>query len=105
MFSVTKTGTNLLPLWTANVWPTNSGKIVDRRDQVLITFFCPVRFSSSTFWRRWGSANGPFLSERAILPVPWLPRAPLPVGPTDQCRIHLRRLTMNLSVLLFFRVL
>src|SRR6185295_15241633 len=39
MFSVTNTGMNLRPLWTANVWPTNSGRIVERRDQVLITDF------------------------------------------------------------------
>ena len=36
MFSVTYTGTNFLPLWTASVWPTISGTTVERRDQVLI---------------------------------------------------------------------
>src|SRR5581483_6721581 len=39
MFSVTYTGMNFLPLCTASVWPTKSGLIVDRRDQVLITRF------------------------------------------------------------------
>ncbi len=38
MFSVTYTGTNFLPLCTAMVWPTNSGKIVERRDQLFTTF-------------------------------------------------------------------
>ena len=37
MFSVTYTGMNFLPLWTARVNPMNSGVMVDRRDQVLIT--------------------------------------------------------------------
>ena len=39
MFSVTNTGTNLRPLCTAKVSPTSSGVIVERRDQVLMTFF------------------------------------------------------------------
>src|SRR5205809_818834 len=39
MRSVTKTGTNLRPLWTAKVRPTASGVIVLRRDHVLMTFF------------------------------------------------------------------
>src|SRR2546422_5716750 len=33
MFSVTYTGTNLLPLCTANVWPTNSGRMVLRSEE------------------------------------------------------------------------
>src|SRR4051812_46510430 len=36
MFSVTNTGRNFLPLCTANVSATISGRIVDRRDQVLM---------------------------------------------------------------------
>ena len=36
MFSVTNTGTNFRPLCTAKVSPTASGRIVLRRDQVLI---------------------------------------------------------------------
>ena len=39
MFSVTNTGLKILPLWTLNVRPTNSGVIVERRDQVLIGVF------------------------------------------------------------------
>src|SRR5687767_735368 len=36
MFSVTITGTCLWPLWTPNVRPTNCGRMVERRDQILI---------------------------------------------------------------------
>src|SRR3981189_1922444 len=43
-----------------------SGTIVERRDQVLITFFSLRVFSPSTLMRRWPSTNGPFFSERAI---------------------------------------
>ena len=39
MFSVTYTGMNFLPLCTASVWPMNSGRMVERRDQVRTTFF------------------------------------------------------------------
>ena len=39
MFSVTYTGMNFFPLCTAIVWPTNSGRMVERRDQVRTTFF------------------------------------------------------------------
>src|SRR5579863_77158 len=48
------------------VWPIKSGTIVDRRDQVLTTFFSLRVFSPSTFSRRCPSTNGPFFSERAI---------------------------------------
>src|SRR5213593_2450749 len=57
---------NFLPLWTATVWPTNSGEIVERRDQVFSTFFCRVRFSSSIRSSSVGSMYGPFFSERPI---------------------------------------
>src|SRR3989454_11819735 len=57
---------NFLPLCRASVWPTNSGAIVDRRDQVLSTFFCRVRFSSSIRSSSVGSMYGPFFSERPI---------------------------------------
>ena len=36
-----KTGTCLLPSWTAIVWPIMSGKTVDERDQVRIICFLP----------------------------------------------------------------
>src|SRR5688572_10438168 len=67
MLSVTKTGTNLRPLWTANVRPTASGTIVERRDQVLITFFELVALASSIFFAKWPSMNGPFLILRAMV--------------------------------------
>src|SRR5216684_3141791 len=66
MFSEMYTGTNLRPLWTAIVWPTMSGMTVERRDHVLMTFLSRSRFIVSTFFCRWPSMNGPFLSERAI---------------------------------------
>src|SRR5437764_13454160 len=57
-----------LPLWTANVRPTKSGVMVERRDQVLIAGgrLAPARISS-TFFSRCRSMNGPFLTERAIV--------------------------------------
>jgi hypothetical protein len=44
MFSVTYTGTNLFPLCTAKVWPTNSGRIVLARLQVFTTRFSFLLF-------------------------------------------------------------
>jgi hypothetical protein len=69
MFSVTKTGTNLRPLWTANVNPTNSGSTVERRDQVLITFLSLAALAVSTFLKRWSSQKGPFFNDLATLLV------------------------------------
>src|SRR5215213_4252704 len=66
MFSVTKTEVKILPLWTRNVWPTKSGVIVDRRDQVLIGFLLPESFILSIFSIRCNSTNGPFLSDLPI---------------------------------------
>src|SRR5258707_11582 len=66
MFSVTNTGLNTLPLCTLNVCPTNSGVIMERRDQVLIGFFDPTAFSLVIFSSKWVSTNGPFLIERPI---------------------------------------
>src|SRR5689334_21663111 len=67
MFSVTNTGTNLRPLCTANVSPTDSGMMVERRDQVLMTLLVAFACASSIFLSRWPSMNGPFLMLRAIL--------------------------------------
>src|SRR5215470_13821901 len=69
MFSVMYTGMNFLPLCTAIVWPTISGTIVERRDQVRSTFFSLREFIASTLACRWLSMNGPFLVERAIKSV------------------------------------
>src|SRR5215472_5766911 len=66
MFSVTYTGINFLPLCTAIVWPTNSGRMVERRDQVRTTFFSFDVLSTATLASRCVSVNGPFLTERPI---------------------------------------
>src|SRR6266542_5395667 len=84
---------NLRPLCTAIVCPTMSGMIVERRDQVLITFFSRLSFKAATFFDRWLSTNGPFLTERAML-----------FGLFRLYAFDLRRRTMNASVRLLFRV-
>ena len=60
------TGTCLRPSWTAIVWPTISGKIVDVRDQVLTICFWPPSFICWIRASRRSSTNGPFLVERPI---------------------------------------
>jgi hypothetical protein len=40
--------------------------IVERRDQVLMTFFEFFSFWTSTFLMRWSSTNGPFFRLRGI---------------------------------------
>jgi hypothetical protein len=57
---------NFLPLCTAIVCPTISGRIVERRDHVFTTFFSFRAFNASTFTRSGSSTNGPFFSERGI---------------------------------------
>src|SRR5438034_2036314 len=70
MFSVMYTGMNLFPLCTASVWPTKSGVMVLRRDQVLNTFFSFFSFRAWIFTRSDGSTYGPFLTLRPIaIPV------------------------------------
>src|SRR5579871_5029516 len=88
MFSVTYTGMNFLPLCTAIVCPTNSGRIVERRDQVRTTFFSLAALSTASFASRCVSVNGPFLTDR---PIPYL--------------FLLFLVTIHLSVRLLFRVL
>src|SRR5216684_1482471 len=63
-----------------------SGTIVERRDQVLTTFFSLRVFSPSTFSRRCPSTNGPFFSERAISLLYSSTRRKRPQG---ACRIFL----------------
>ena len=65
--SVTYTGTCFLPSCTAIVCETICGKMVERRDQVLITALLPLAFIASTFFSKLASANGPFFNERAII--------------------------------------
>src|SRR3954447_25895104 len=43
-----------------------AGTIIDRRDQVLITFLVPFSFCTSTFFMRWSSTKGPFFRLRGI---------------------------------------
>src|SRR5690606_34241174 len=64
MFSLTYAGTCWRPLWTAIVRPMNSGRIVERRDQVLIGLLSFPAVAVSTFFRRSTSTNGTFLIER-----------------------------------------
>src|SRR5919206_1774797 len=68
-----KTGTCLRPSWTAIVWPTISGKIVEARDQVLIICLSPEEFIASMRASRRSSTHGPFLEDLDIaylLPFP-----------------------------------
>src|SRR5947209_18975847 len=88
MFSVMYTGMNFLPLCTATVCPTNSGRIVERRDQVRMTFFSLVAASAASLISRWVSVNGPFLTD---LPMHYL--------------FLLLCVTIHLSVRLLLRVL
>src|SRR5215470_14246244 len=88
MFSVTYTGMNFFPLCTATVWPTNSGRIVERRDQVRTTFFSLAAFNTASLASRCVSVNGPFFT---LLPMNYL--------------FLLFRLTIHLSVRLLLRVL
>ena len=67
MFSLTSTGTCALPLCTAIVRPTISGRIIERRDQVLIGRLLLVATAVSTFFARCRSTKGPFLSERGMV--------------------------------------
>ncbi len=64
MFSLISTGTWRCPSWTAMVWPTISGKTVEARAHVRITFWSRLLLSFSTFSRRLLSMKGPFLVER-----------------------------------------
>src|SRR5215211_592016 len=59
-----KTGTCLRPSWTAIVWPTISGKIVDARDHVFSICLLPEVFIASIRASSRSSMYGPFLLER-----------------------------------------
>src|SRR5690348_17561894 len=71
MDSVMNTGTCLRPSCTAIVWPSMAGTIMERRDQVLMTFRVPASFCASTFLIRWSSTNGPFFRLRGISSLPY----------------------------------
>src|SRR5262249_1646606 len=72
MSSLTKPFTKVFSLWTMNVWPTNSGVIVQARAQVLIGSRFDSVFWRWTFLNTLGSTNGPLRSDRLIglLPPP-----------------------------------
>src|SRR6266581_8466660 len=83
-------GRNLFPLCTASVCPTKSGRIVQRRAQVLSTRFSPLRFRVSIFFTRDSTTYGPFLMERAM---------------RFRLSYFFRRRTMSESLSLLLRVL
>src|SRR5262249_54942615 len=60
---------NFRPLCTAIVWPTMSGMIVERRDQVLTTFFSRVVLRAATFLARWSGTKRPYLKDADIVPA------------------------------------
>src|SRR6516164_8835429 len=91
---------NFFPLCTASVWPTISGTTVERRDQVLMTFFSPPRFMTSIFSRSGTSTKGPFFSDLLIC----FPSG-LPATVHRQLSYLLRRCTMKRSVRFAFLVL
>src|SRR4051812_27246934 len=67
-----------------------SGMMVERRDQVLMTFFSFAAFCASTFFNKWSSTNGPFFRLRAIS-IPYL--APTAASATTTNDQLIRRLT------------
>src|SRR5262245_15280307 len=66
MSSLTFTGTCLWPLCTPNVRPTNCGRIVERRLQILMISLRPDERTFSAFFSRYPSTNGPFQTARVI---------------------------------------
>src|SRR5208283_723204 len=83
---------NFLPLWTATVWPTNSGRMVERRDQVRTTFFSLAAVSTANLASRCVSVNGPFLTDLPIsLPLLRLPRHDPLVGALVVARLEAAR--------------
>src|SRR5712671_4990501 len=75
IFSVMYTGMNFLPLCTAMVWPTISGMMVERRDQVRSTFFSLREFIASMRDARYPSMKAPFLLERIKSALSFQPSA------------------------------
>src|SRR5437763_10966927 len=69
--SETKTGTCLRPSWTAIVWPTISGKIVDMRDHVFTICLLPEEFIASMRCIRRSSTHGPFFEDLLIARWPF----------------------------------
>src|SRR6185369_6148539 len=103
MASVTKTGTCLRPSCTAIVCPSISGMIVERRDQVLMTFLEFLAFCTSTFLSRWSSTNGPFFRLRGIYLAP-LAALPSGVAPADDETVTRLALAPRAALRLALRV-
>ena len=78
------------------VCPTMSGMMVERRDQVLMTFLSPLELRTSTFLSRWSSTKGPFFRLRGMTPQP----PPYRRAP----RVRRRRTIIELDFLLRERV-
>src|SRR5690606_39836540 len=85
MFSLTRTGTCWRPLCTAMVRPTISGRIIERRDQVLIGLRLFVATASCTFFARCGSTKGPLCTERGTLSYLHLISLTWPCGRERSC--------------------
>src|SRR5689334_14209624 len=60
---------NCRPLWTAKVSPIISGVMVERRLQVLMTRLLPASRAPRTFFSRCPSMNGPFFTDRDMVPA------------------------------------
>ncbi len=62
-------GKKFIPVYVTEnmVGPTNSGRMVERRDHVRTTRFSLLAVSAAIFTSRWPSVNGPFLTERPIV--------------------------------------
>src|ERR1051326_7019320 len=74
------------------VWPTNSGRMVERRDQVRTTFFSFAAVSAVILISRWVSVNGPFLTDRPMsLPLLALVRDDPLVGALVVARLESAR--------------
>src|SRR5262245_55681319 len=61
---------NTRPLCTRNVWPTNSGGMVQARAQVFTGSRVRAAFCFSTLRNSLRSTNGPFLTLRLMLRAP-----------------------------------
>ena len=89
MFSVMYTGTCCLPLCTAIVRPMKSGRIVERRDQVLIGFLSLVACGRFDLFQQVPVDERALFSVNETLAAPYL---------------RLRRCTIIASVRLLLRV-
>src|SRR5207253_10094534 len=68
-------GTWRRPSWTAMVWPTISGKMVESRDQVRSTSLRPPEFIATTRFINLASTKGPFFKLLLIALPQWSLRA------------------------------